>query len=56
MNLLLNLVVIVQILAALVMIGLVLVQHGGTATADESPLGGARFTLQWPLLQNVTQT
>jgi two-component system sensor histidine kinase RstB len=34
---------------------LVLEQHGGTATADQSPLGGARFTLRWPLLQNVTQ-
>jgi len=33
---------------------LVLEQHGGTATADASPLGGARFTLSWPLLQNVT--
>lgn len=34
----------------------VLEQHGGTAFADESPLGGARFTLSWPLLQNVTQS
>ena len=35
---------------------LVLEQHGGSASADASPLGGARFTLSWPLLQNVTQT
>jgi len=35
---------------------LVLEQHGGSATADASPLGGARFTLSWPLLQNVTQS
>jgi len=35
---------------------LVLEQHGGTATADASPFGGARFTLSWPLLQNVTQS
>jgi two-component system sensor histidine kinase RstB len=27
---------------------LVLEMHGGTATAHESPLGGARFTLEWP--------
>lgn len=27
---------------------LVLELHGGTATAHESPLGGARFTLEWP--------
>jgi len=27
---------------------LVLELHGGTATADASPLGGARFTLRWP--------
>ena len=33
----------------------VMEQHGGTATASASPLlGGARFTLCWPLLQNVT--
>ncbi|MBN9422023.1 MAG: two-component sensor histidine kinase [Candidatus Accumulibacter sp. 66-26] len=35
---------------------LVLEQHGGSASAAESPLGGARFTLAWPLLQNVTKT
>jgi len=35
---------------------LVLEQHGGNATADQSPLGGARFTLAWPLLQSVTKT
>ena len=29
----------------------VLEQHGGTATADASPLGGARFTLSWKALQ-----
>ncbi len=40
----------------LAIVRLVLEQHGGTATAEESPLGGARFTLSWPLLQNVTQT
>ena len=40
----------------LAIVRLVLEQHGGTATADESPLGGARFTLSWPLLQSVTQT
>lgn len=28
---------------------LVLEQHGGTASAAASPLGGARFTLGWPL-------
>ena len=33
----------------------VLEQHGGTASAEESPLGGARFTISWPLLQNVTE-
>ena len=27
----------------------VLELHGGTATADASPLGGARFTLAWPV-------
>jgi hypothetical protein len=26
------------------------------AIADQSPLGGARFTLTWPLLQTVTKT
>ena len=40
----------------LAIIRLVLEQHGGKVTADESPLGGARFTLEWPLLQNVTQS
>ena len=35
---------------------LVLEQHGGSASADASPLGGARFTLSWPLLQNVTES
>ena len=35
---------------------LVLEQHGGGASADQSPLGGARFTLNWPLLQTVTKT
>jgi signal transduction histidine kinase len=29
----------------------VLELHGGTATADAAPLGGARFTLTWPLSQ-----
>ena len=29
----------------------VLELHGGTATADGAPLGGARFTLAWPLTQ-----
>ncbi len=38
----------------LAIVRLVLEQHGGTACADESPLGGARFTLSWPLLQSVT--
>lgn len=40
----------------LAIVRLVLEQHGGTATADASPLGGARFTLTWPLLQSVTKT
>lgn len=35
---------------------LVLEQHGGSASAGQSPLGGARFTLAWPLLQSVTKT
>jgi two-component system sensor histidine kinase RstB len=39
----------------LAIVRLVLEQHGGTATADESALGGARFTLSWPLLQSVTK-
>ncbi len=38
----------------LAIVRLVLEQHGGSAFADESPLGGARFTLSWPLLQSVT--
>jgi len=38
----------------LAIVRLVLEQHDGTATAAESPLGGARFTLSWPLLHNVT--
>ena len=38
----------------LAIVRLVLEQHGGMVTANESPLGGARFTLNWPLLQNVT--
>lgn len=29
----------------------VLEMHGGTAIAEASPLGGARFTLRWPLQQ-----
>ena len=40
----------------LAIVRLVLEQHGGTATADASPLGGARFTLSWPVLHNVTET
>lgn len=35
---------------------LVLEQHGGNARAAASPLGGARFTLSWPLSQNVTES
>jgi len=35
---------------------LVLEQHGGNAFAGEAPLGGARFTLSWPLSQNVTES
>jgi two-component system sensor histidine kinase RstB len=35
---------------------LVLEQHGGSASAAASPLGGARFTLTWPLLQIVTKS
>jgi two-component system sensor histidine kinase RstB len=38
----------------LAIVRLVLEQHGGTAFADDSPLGGARFTLSWPMLHNVT--
>ncbi len=40
----------------LAIVRLVLEQHGGNVSVDESPLGGARFTLSWPLLQSVTQT
>ena len=40
----------------LAIVRLVLEQHGGVVTANESPLGGARFTLNWPMLQNVTQS
>lgn len=40
----------------LAIVRLVLEQHGGTAFADESPIGGARFTLSWPLLHTVTQS
>jgi signal transduction histidine kinase len=36
---------------------LVLEQHNGTRQRRrESPLGGARFTLSWPLSQNVTES
>ncbi|EXI73221.1 MAG TPA: ATP-binding protein [Candidatus Accumulibacter phosphatis] len=35
---------------------LVLEQHNGHANAAESPLGGARLTLSWPLSQNVTES
>lgn len=35
---------------------LVLEQHGGEATADEAPLGGARFTLSWPILQSFKKS
>jgi signal transduction histidine kinase len=38
----------------LAIVRLVLEQHDGTATATGSPLGGARFTLSWPLLHSVT--
>jgi two-component system sensor histidine kinase RstB len=38
----------------LAIVRLVLEQHGGTAFADDSPLGGARFTLSWPMLHSVT--
>ena len=40
----------------LAIVRLVLEQHGGTACAEESPFGGARFTIRWPLLQNVTES
>jgi two-component system sensor histidine kinase RstB len=38
----------------LAIVQLVLEQHGGTAFADKSPIGGARFTLSWPMLRSVT--
>ena len=40
----------------LAIVSLVMEQHGGSAFADESPIGGARFTLSWPMLQSVTQS
>jgi two-component system sensor histidine kinase RstB len=40
----------------LAIVRLVLEQHGGSVSADASPLGGARFTLDWPLLQSVTES
>lgn len=40
----------------LAIVRLVLEQHGGQVTADASPLGGARFVLDWPVLQNVTES
>jgi two-component system sensor histidine kinase RstB len=40
----------------LAIVRLVLEQHGGTAFADESPIGGARFTLSWPMSHSVTQS
>jgi two-component system sensor histidine kinase RstB len=40
----------------LAIVRLVLEQHGGTAFADDSPLGGARFTLSWPVSQDVTES
>ncbi len=39
----------------LAIVSLVMEQHGGSAFADESPIGGARFTLSWPMLQSVTK-
>ncbi|MDR0577503.1 MAG: two-component sensor histidine kinase [Candidatus Accumulibacter sp.] len=39
----------------LAIVRLVLEQHDGAASVDESPLGGARFTLSWPMSQGVTQ-
>ena len=30
----------------------IVLAHGGTLTADTSPLGGLRITLQLPLLDN----
>ncbi|WP_313951317.1 ATP-binding protein [Accumulibacter sp.] len=40
----------------LAIVQLVLEQHHGTASASESPLGGARFTVSWPLSQSVTES
>lgn len=40
----------------LAIVRLVLEQHGGSAVAEASPLGGARFSLRWPLLQSVTES
>ena len=40
----------------LAIVRLVLEQHEGTVTVNVSPLGGARFTLRWPLLQTVTES
>ena len=40
----------------LAIVRLVLEQHEGTVTVDVSTLGGARFTLRWPLLQTVTES
>ena len=40
----------------LAIVRLVLEQYEGSALADSSPLGGARFTLNWPLLHTVTQS
>ncbi|MBE2259394.1 MAG: ATP-binding protein [Candidatus Accumulibacter sp.] len=40
----------------LAIVQLVLEQHHGSASAGEAPLGGARFTLVWPLSQNVTES
>ena len=39
----------------LAIVRLVLEQHGGSTSVEESPMGGARFTIDWPLLQNVTE-
>ncbi|MDR2113055.1 MAG: two-component sensor histidine kinase [Candidatus Accumulibacter sp.] len=39
----------------LAIVRLVLEQHGGTAFAEDSPIGGARLTLSWPMLHSVTQ-
>ncbi|MDR0379010.1 MAG: two-component sensor histidine kinase [Candidatus Accumulibacter sp.] len=38
----------------LAIVRLVLEQHDGTAFADASPMGGARFTLSWPTSHGVT--